>query len=1015
MARIIKRISVILAILISYKIYGYEDVSQDSSAIDAYHHFRKFFELRQEEILEKAQKKYQSEWNSALNQKKKNVLKAQADLIEKMKESEYSYRNQLEKFPDAENRPFVLMNLAQILYLLHEYTEIKDEYLKESLLVLEQIDQNFTDFDHYAQALFLIAQIYSIQGNKEKSLNYWKKIISLSKNSVFHIFAYTALGDEFFYQKKAELASQYYHKALEIEKKHPQYHEREFSIALKYRIAWSSYRSGHLSDVLNICLELIKPENESQNHEKNEKIREDVIRLAGESLFELSETSDISEYLMTDQFGSISPDIGIRIIQRYHTHQEYSKIIPISDFLIREYPGSLALPFLLNYLAISFNQTGQIEKAIQISEKLGMFLPQDSLWRSSHKNHPEQIKMMEKISFQAAEQVANWHFNTGISSGIKRHFLTSASFFEILIKFNSDHKSSQSWKLKQAHCYFKSSNYSEADMLYSAIIFENSVDPESLNEAFWYLIINREILWKKSLQNSSDFSDQYDSVSINLKNLSDVIDKYYSRFPNKETATEALLIAANAYSESGKYNESITYWSRVLGKKTSIQHRSAAIRGLIFSNLKGKLSAETISVLTNILRIEDWSSLGYDLRGEILEILSKTVLIESKRLAESGQQQEAGKLLFSVSQEMKEIPSRALLLRDSAYYMAIISEWNSAAEISEYFFSQNMNEYKDDMLYVLAKCYEYQLKFEKAAKTYLSILKSYPHHKKSNQIAERAENLAVAEDLYAIASEASEIRSGFPGNRKNKALFLRSAALYALQNQDISRASELSHKYLSLCKTSEEKLRANLLIATIMIKNGHDKNGINLLQKIRSQAKLQSVKIGEEPTAEIIAESSITEGDEYKKTFDRIIILNNNVFSESGYARKNQTYKMIKKSYEHAMQSGYMKRLSEARFKLADISDQYASELAASLNTESLTATLKEDLRKNILKLKAQSDRLFSLNILSATPEQDIIPDDIWYQKSIWRKGKDIPSGKENLHVQIPEALHFDLPYLWRL
>ena len=989
----------------------------DSRDLEAYHMFWLAFEKSQDQVIARAQRAYQSNWKDYSFHKDRPDQQYRVDMLEKLRDSASSYRIQLGKFPKADNRSLVMLNLSQVLYLLSELEDEGAAHLEEALVLVHSLLSDFKDYAGKDRALFLAAQIYAKKGEDDKAYLYRQKLIMLPFRSVFRVFAHTGIGDELFRRQMALEAAVHYQKAIDDLEHYASDELQKFLINLHYRQAWAYYRAGSLKKLVDTSIKLLQGPHRDNDLKTLKKIIQDTFRLAGDALAELSETLDIRSYLTEGGFGKYSPEVGLQILKRFHGLPDFRKVAELSDYLLSKYSQSSLYPFFLHYKAAALEHRGAIKEALILHEKLALLLPLDSLWRSTNKNKAHLMSKVEPLAFAAAQKVAKSHYDAGTLSGSDPNFLSAASFFALLADFRPDHKKAPLWRLNRAHCYFLSQNYHEADMQYQRIVQGTEADRTVLKSAFWHLILTREILWRAILREGEQ-GDGYAAlqpVASVLVRLKKAVNAYQDKFPSDSGAIEAFLILASAYSDSEKYDQAIEIWSRVLLLKSSMHHRSTAIRGLVFAHLKGRSPEATIQALVRLLRFENWRLMGKGLRSELLGVLSRILREESRRLSESGKPEEAGMLLFAIGREFKEIPQQAAILRDSGYFLAMNGNWQKARETAEYFLSKKFQEHKNDLLYLLAKCYEYQFNFKQAATTYLTLAKSYPGYPKTMQSLDLAERLALAEGQHLQAAQAAALRGGLEKNKEKKASLLKKATGYALQGKELKKAFGFAKDYLAAAQTPAEKLNARLLIANIMLKKGQHKKGLNLLTRIKNETRNNGPKTSNEQLIRLRTAAGILAGDELKKAFSKLVIWHNRRFLINQYKNKEILYQKIKHSYEEALSSRNLAVIYEARYKLAEVAGMFARELSQVLSASGLAKAQKSDFRKRIRFLNAYQDRLLSQNI--AGSETDPPPPDggIWYQKSLWRKSRAVPKDRvKKRNFFLPDALHFDLPYQWR-
>lgn len=996
----------------------------DPTAMEAYHSFWQTFEKRQKGLIRDGQKKYESSWNKLSQDHFKQKFQINKEIIEKLKESASDYREQLRNSTQAENRPFVILNLAQVLYLLSENINKDDNrntisaYQEEAINLLNEIRQNYPHFSKWDYALFLQANIYSTLGQKEKSFKTWVKIASRTHQSIYHVYAHTAMGDHDFYQENPHRAVINYEKALAILKHIKVPEQNQKILMLEYRLAWSAYRAGSLYKVIKTGIAILSPNRHLGRINEQNKLNQDVVELLGDVLFELSETERIEKYLNYRSFGNHAPKVGSYLVGRYLNARQFTRLERCIKHLLKTFPLSAELPYQLSAQAAAYKMKNQIQLYMSTLEQLALLLPTKSLWRAKHSNNQQAINKMEKLSFQAAQLLANWHFNTGMSSGLSKHFMSAASFFSIILNFSPYHQNAARWRLTKAHCYYYSENFEEAAMQYSNLLSDIKLDKELLEISAYQLALSYEKLWRKSFRatleagasiNSDDRTIGY------LGQLENAVNNYSSNFPNSSKAIDLLLVAATANKDQGRYQEAINFWNKVLNLGASVSQRSKALRGIVFATLKNSSTGDLIVVLRRFLRLENWKSLGLAMRKEFLGLLGQASLDESLRLHDAGSIEEAGQLLVNIASEFDDLPQRARIMRDGAYYLAIAGSWLKAQEAGLTFLSWGLKREKADMLYLLARSYEYQLKFTLAAGYYWQLASAYPKHKKTPASLLRAEKLAEADDLYELAGDAANLLSNHEKNHQNKMSSLKRSISHYLNGKNYRKAIKIGKTRLSLSKDLLENYETKILLAKTYFAGFDSVKGTNIIRNVIKSSRNSKSKLGAEKWSDVYGEANLILAGEILKEFKATELVDNEKKFPYLLQFKNKSYQRLKNIYLEAIRSNHIEWSTMARYKLGDISESFATELSALLfRREKEGKQVSTSLLKEVSDLKSFANQQFSKNVLLSSKAN--IASNSWINKSMWRvRGSVVDAENPFEKSAIPHAIHLDLPYQWSL
>ena len=996
----------------------------DPTAMEVYHSFWQTFEKRQKELIRDGQKKYESSWNKLSQDHFKQKFDINQEIIEKLKESASDYRDQLRTSPNAENRPYVLLNLAQVLYLLSENI-VKDEnrntinqYQEEAISLLDEIREGYTHFSKWDYALFLQANIYSTLGQNQKSFKTWSKIASKTHQSIYHVYAHTAIGDHYFYQENPHRALINYEKALVLLRHLKVAEQNQKILMLEYRLAWAAYRAGSLGKVISTGINILSPNRHlGRLHDQN-KLNNDIVELLGDVLYEISETEKINKYLSYKSFGNHTPKIGSYLADRYSNSKQFFRLEAVLKHVLKTFPLSSEVPYQLSVLATAYKTNKQANLHIKTLEQLALLLPAKSLWRAKHSRNLSSTKRMEKLAFQAALLLAKWHFNTGASSGLSKHYMSAASFFSIILDFSPYHKDSSKWRLTKAHCYFYSENFEEAAMQYTQLLSDVKLDKELLQVSSYQLALSYEKMWRRSfrevLESGTQATDNEKTLGY-LHELEKAVNNYANNFPKSSKAIDLLLVTATANKDQGRYEQAITFWNKVLNLGSSVSQRSKALRGIAFATLKNRSTGDLIVTLRKFLRLENWQSLGSPMRREFLSLMGQASLDEGLRLHDAGAIAEAGQLLVNIATEFNGLPQRSRIMRDGAYYLAIAGDWLKAQQAGLSYLSWELKKEKADMLYLLARSYEYQLKFTPASSYYWQLASSFPRHKKTPTSLLRAEKLAEADDLFELAGDASQLLSHYEKSHQKKMDCYKRSVSHFLKARKFRKAIKVGKLRLKLSKDLLEKYETKILLAKIYISGYDVSKGLSIIKGVIQSSKNAKSKIGIDHWANIYGEANIILANEISKEFKTIELWNKEKRFTYLLGTKKKTYQKLKDIYLAAIRSKHLEWSTMGRYKLGDISESFSIEISSSLfKLEQSGQQPSASLVKEASELRALANRLFSQNVLLSSKNE--YTGNSWINKSMWRvRGTATAPKKPFEESVIPHAVHLDLPYQWSL
>ena len=994
----------------------------DPKVFESYHKFWSTFEKRQQKSIQSNQEQIKNSWDKIFKEHQREIFKVNSKKIEELIKAAGRYRMQLKAYPNASNKPDVLLNLSQVLYVIYENmvetdVETSQTYLNESLKSLEQIIEEFKYYERRDYAIFLQANIYGDLGYSDQSMKAWLTLSNLRYKTKYRVYAYTAIGDYYFYRDDSVNATKFYKKSL----LHKDQLKSENLLMLEYRLAWSFYRVGELNNVIEIAKEIFKPNKELGNFNDQSLLMQDIIEITGDAMYEMSDSR--ANYFDLDfrVFNRFAPSLGLYLVRRFLDIKEYSKVIKIADSITQLFPISKETPELLYLLSKTYSKIHLNNNSYEALEKLSLFLPLNSLWRTTFKYDLKAISNMEKLAFEATIHVANWHFTRGMNSNLQKHFLSAASFYSIALDHSPFHDNSIQWELAKAHCYYYSGQLQEAGMQYAKLMENKKLNEDILETAAYQSVLVKEKIWRnvflRSLEEGIDVYHN-DLARHSLEQVAAAADSYVRIFPDKPRAVELLLIVATANRDQGHYEQALKFWNKVLTMKPSAYQRQIAIRGIVFANIKKESSLKVVEVLRRFLDVEDWTSLGRSFRMELLTLLSQTLLDAGKKLNESGKLAQSGELLISVAKEFKKLPNRSKIIKNGAYFLAISGRLNDAENAAKFYMKTSHKKHLADIVYLLARVNEYKFKFGDAAKIFWKLYKEHPKHNKIYKSLIRAEKLAKADNLYELSAKISMTLGKLSKKIPKKLSFYQSAIKSYWHDEMYRKAIEASKLMLKVSKYENDKMTAKLLLSRSYIKNKQNSNAINVLNSILEKEKYLKNKIGVESWNQVKGQAHLVLLNLYNENFSHIELWSKKRNVTNLYQRKLRYYNKLKYHAEKAMSTKNFSVSIHARFKLADASERFSDQMSSMIaSLEHNKNTIPKIYREKVRDLKKLSQKMFGKNVvLGAKIKRSDLSDQEWIAKSYWRltKSHDIDSQPFK-NLIMPHAIHYDLPYQWSL
>jgi len=1000
------------------------DISDDvpnPDAIEAFQQYWVSFSEYEKKISEERLKNLKEKSKKDQEEYDARVADFDKESIAKLSSAEKKYRDHLSKFPSAANTVDILFNLSQIYNLFGQIYDRSSKslatgYRDKAIDVLSKIERDFPDFSKKGQVLYFLASLLEKQDRVESSVKVWKKLASLPDAFEYVLQANLALGDYHFDRDNPKQAVGYYQAASAIVKSNADF--QSFQIDVSYRLAWASYRTTELKLAVKYSVSALTPGLKLPAPSEWAKMKNDLIDILSDSLYEINDFEIIVDMLNTKKIIAVLPDVSDRILSRMQKNDRRNLVAKLGEYAVGKFADSILVPKWYGILAANYNSSGDERKKIYALERLAMLLPQNSLWRVRYKSDFEAIKMMELTAEASAAAAGAYYYDHGLKSGNLNSFMKSAGLYESLISYKPHADKSNNWRLRVAHCYFFSSRNDEAAKHYSDLITNYRLDEVTLEVASYQLVLTREKNWRGAFTNAvkkGEDAKKSPVVEEVLASLRKSVDRFVNRFPRRSRSVDLLLVMGSAYRDQGRDNDAIKYWERVLVSKPSNSQRASAVRGLIASSIRSGESKKVVSLATRFLKLEDWKSLGVNLGNELRGVVSTAALDESKRLNNSGEVAEAGIFLIQIGKEFKELPDREKILRDGAYMLAIAGEWSSAEQAAEFYQSQGLKKYGGDMQYLLARSYEFQVRFSDASRAYLELAKRYPRHSRAMTSLRRAESLAVSDNDFETAGIAAKLIADRSKKSSDKtASYARSAELFS-KGENSTQYLAVADKNRKVAKTPTARISAELTYAKALHKDGKGTAYIKSLNKISRSLSVQKTKLDSSFYRGAHGEVHFLLGEESRAIFVDYNIYERGANLGENIRQKNVYYKNMVQHYSDVVNGNDPKWAPQARYLIAETSEDYADDLSGVSRSKLAGngASLGDKSKKSSERLRRIAKKYLSNNLLERRKDPRQYVNNEWIKKSSIRlSGYGVIDDNESID-SLPTASYTDIPTQW--
>ena len=471
---------------------------------------------------------------------------------------------------------------------------------------------------------------------------------------------------------------------------------------------------------------------------------------------------------------------------------------------------------------------------------------------------------------------------------------------------------------------------------------------------------------------------------------------------------------AAAYRDSDDYDKARVFWKRVLVSSPTTSQRLIAIRGLIYAEVHSGNDAQVASLTERFLKLEDWSKVDPNFKNELLSILSSAVSEHSGKLNKDDKALEGGNLLLEQARQFKTLPNREKLYRDGAYMLAIGDDWRGAQEASEEYLNEGLSAYRDDMLYLSARSYEFRLNFKKAAEQYIKLAQVYPKYSKSVPGLSRAERLATSDKDWIIAARAATLISRI-GAKEDRQAALSCAIEYYNKGERFDLAKKASEFQIKSSSSLKGKLEAQLNFAKSKKLNGEDATSAKELRKIA--ATLKSNKLLKSPDYEDVSgETHFLLGEDIRERFSDFQLSERSGSLTKNVAFKLKLFEKMVSYYELAVDSAQPEWSTHSRYIMGQASGEFADEISKAIvdKGESLSSNVINRLNSTVERLKNLRNSYHSQNILAKTKNPAQYKNNVWIEKSSGNLNLgENTSRNSDSENNLPIAIYSDMSNVW--
>jgi hypothetical protein len=1025
---LLKKIAVILAALnfdLAFAEDGPRSVASQTDSIRALRDYVDAYDNFEAEQFKANRSKVQESWLKLKQDRDAKLTDATRKEIDQIESAIKEYEQTLDQSDNSPDEPYAMFNLARAHFMRGQRERSGEigtgtKSFENALSLLKDIEARFQTFERIDVTKYLSALSLEALSQTDDAKRIWLGLARMPQKSIYVAHANITLGDFEFAASSPGPAVKYFQTALrQLPSTTDDSIEYERA-RISYRLMWASFKSANIPVAIQSARDVLTNRVMLKKLSHTAQISTDAVGVISDALYQLNDQSEIKKMLMDRALLAHSGKIGLKTLQHFHSNNRDSDAIKVGELVAQNYPLDANIPAILDLIASSYQRIGKSTDQIRTLETLALMMPKQSLWRAKNAANFEHQLIADQKSEGAARLVAGHYYDLGMASGNRNDYEAAASYYRMLITERSSSPDLMRWQLKEAHCKYFTGDFAESDRLYTKLSAVLQADPEILEVAAYQLVMTRERAWRQAYARASEQSKSpaSDPAVVETANaLQKSIDQFADRFPDKARTVDALLVAASINRDIQRYPEASRYWQRALVSKPTAPQRALAIRGILYLALQSGNFKEAVNLSSQFLKLEDWKTLGAPLRNEVIGILASASRDEAKRLNDGGNLSEAGGLLTSVGTTFNDLPERERNLRDGAFMLAAAGDWNSVQATTSSYLNEKFRRYADEMSYLLARSYEYQMRFSDASDQYLKTARNYPKFAKSDFCLQRAEALSVADDNYETAGHAALLLGKRSTDSAKRLKHLESSSIYFMKADRPDLANDAAAERLRSSKDFKDVYHSRLIAARTKYEAGDETAALEELRDLSEQLERSKTRLGDRYPI-LASETNYLLAEDERLQFEDFNIFERGGAPISNINQKAKYFEAMAKLYDRVARLDAPTWAAEARYNLGDAAESFAKDIqAAKTKAENpLSAATSKKLDETSQRLHRLARKYFGENLLARNRNPAAYRDNAWVKKSTLRlaafqKIDEKPQYEEELQA----SLQLDIPQNWSL
>ena len=716
------------------------------------------------------------------------VVQASGEDLEKLNRIILEHEELLQKYPDNDFTPTVLLQLAQ-LYQRHsaalfqqqmeqyekqleafEKNEILDEpeiprtNMEKSISLLEQLVEKYPGVSFRDKALYMLGMAYLQQGNRVRAQLCLERIISEFPTSAITLESHFRIAEFYFDRREYQPAIEHYKPLLE------KWDNPYFDMAL-YKLGWSYYSLGdypHAITSFIYLLEdmaLIERSDSQQLNRSRADLSSEAIQYIASCYAEYGGPAAAQSFFASRTEKSYTLPILVQLAALYQKRAYYPEAIAAQEVLLTLYPFYENAPEVLQQMVDNYEADSRPAQALLTRERIVQQFAPGGFWLLQHASGPVHVKA-DSLARNTLRGLGIHHQAEAQRNGRVRDYQIAIEKYEDYLEKYGAAADAAEIHYFLAECNYGRADYAAAITAYTAVLTQYDTTRYRHDAAYNRVLCHYQLLGSDQGGDSAavaipDFIGSGDTLRLAVSRPSEsglllAANEFIRLFPESKNHDQVLMKLGETLHEMHHYAAAARVYKHVvdLGPDRPYYLSAALNAGQCYFD--DNRFEEADRWFTS-LQEQFPDSAHYRDRAGRLGTLARFKIAE--KLAAGGRSEESARLMQSVAMAANETALRDRALFEAAAQFQKLKNNREAAQALEQLAAQQPpSELADEALYRAAVLRETEGEWQLAVHDYLLLCDTWPE---SNYAQRSLKSAAICQENLQNWAEAERLYSRF--------------------------------------------------------------------------------------------------------------------------------------------------------------------------------------------------------------------------------------------------------------